>query len=185
MLIQGTEMGADLKPPSSYGLSTAPQLSTSALKQALHAAAWVAFWIVCSVSIIIVNKHVVSYSGFNFPISLALWHMFLGTVTSRTAIHVLSIPDTIKEHGSRTLNFQVGVIGVLFGLTLVTGNAALQMLTVPTVQMLKVGYLVEYHHHCTRILCIEACFAYVLDTRKKIGLLILLCACLPALQSRR
>lgn len=85
------------------------------------------------------NKHVITFSGFNFPITLALWHMVLGTVTSRVAVRVLRIPDTIKEHASPQLYFQVGMIGVLFGATLVTGNAALWLLTVPTVQMLKVG----------------------------------------------
>lgn len=129
---------AEYKPlPSHRSSSPADANPASPTAQFLHAAAWVAFWIVCSVSIIIVNKHVITYSGFNFPISLAFWHMFLGTLTSRAAVQALGMTDTIREQGSPALYFQVGMIGVLFAATLVTGNAALHMLTVPTVQMLK------------------------------------------------
>lgn len=142
-------MGAEYKPLPSHRTSSpdGSKHSTppSATAQFVTAALWVAFWVVCSVSIIIVNKHVITYSGFNFPISLALWHMFLGTITSRAAVHALGMPDTIREQGSPALYFQVGMIGVLFATTLVTGNAALRMLTVPTVQMLKVGFLGSSH----------------------------------------
>lgn len=113
--------------------------AASGLRTYISTAAWILLWITLSVSIIIVNKHVMFYSGFRFPFCLALWHMMLGTVTSRTAVWALRIPDTIKEHGSTTLYTQVALIGVLFGGTLVTGNAALLFLTVPTVQMLKVS----------------------------------------------
>jgi hypothetical protein len=136
-------MGAEYKSLPSH-CSPSPEGGSkpaSATAQFVNAALWVAFWIVCSVSIIIVNKHVITYSGFNFPISLALWHMFLGTVTSRAAVQALGMPDTIREQASPQLYFQVGMIGVLFAATLVTGNAALRMLTVPTVQMLKVCFL--------------------------------------------
>lgn len=130
---------AEYKPlPSHRSSSPADAKPASPTAHFLNAAAWVAFWIVCSVSIIIVNKHVITYSGFNFPISLALWHMFLGTLTSRAAVQALGMTDTIREQASPALYFQVGMIGVLFAATLVTGNAALRMLTVPTVQMLKV-----------------------------------------------
>lgn len=140
-------MGAEYKPlpstrtpsPVDGSSSSSRGASTpSATAHAINAACWVAFWIVCSVSIIIVNKHVITFSGFNFPFCLALWHMFLATVTSRAAVMALGIPDTIREHASPALYFQVGMIGALFAATLVTGNAALRMLTVPTVQMLKV-----------------------------------------------
>uniref|UniRef100_A0A383WD92 Sugar phosphate transporter domain-containing protein n=1 Tax=Tetradesmus obliquus TaxID=3088 RepID=A0A383WD92_TETOB len=52
---------------------------------------------------------------------------------------VLDVPDTIKQHGSRTLNLQLAAIGVLFGSALVLGNASFIFLSVPTVQMLKAG----------------------------------------------
>jgi hypothetical protein len=104
------------------------------------------------VSIIIVNKHVMTFSGFNFPFSLALWHMFLGTVTSRAAMKAMGMPDTLREHATPALYFQVGMIGAA---TLVTGNAALRMLTVPTVQMLKVcwgfGWLSPVLSHSRRL----------------------------------
>lgn len=54
-------------------------------------------------------------------------------------MHVLAVPDTIKQHGNRTLNMQLAAIGVLFGSALVLGNASFIFLSVPTVQMLKVS----------------------------------------------
>jgi len=138
-----SNMGADYKPlPANHHPSSSRERSPpdyEAVASLLYTALWVAFWIVCSVSIIIVNKHVITYSGFNFPICLALWHMFLGSITTRAAAQLLGIPDNVREQASPALYFQIGMIGVLFGGTLVTGNAALHMLTVPSVQMLKVG----------------------------------------------
>lgn len=84
------------------------------------------------------TQQVIGYSGFRFPITLALWHMLLGTLTSRAMLAAQQAPDAIKEARSRSLNLQLAGVGVLFGGVLVTGNAALLYLTVPTVQMLKV-----------------------------------------------
>jgi urea transporter len=99
---------------------------------------WIAVWVTLSVSIILTNKYVLGYTAFRFPFVLALWHMLLASATARTALKVLDFPDTISQHGSRTLNMQLAAIGVLFGYALVLGNASFIFLSVPTVQMLKV-----------------------------------------------
>lgn len=111
----------------------------AALRSQLNVALWVAVWITISVSIIIVNKHVLYYTNFHFPLLLAVWHMVLATVTSRAAIKGLGWRDTIKEHASQQLYVQLAIIGLLFGSALGTGNAALLYISVPTVQMLKVS----------------------------------------------
>lgn len=90
-------------------------------------------------SIILTNKYVLGYTAFRFPFVLALWHMLLASASARTMMKVLDVPDTIKQHGSRTLNLQLAAIGVLFGSALVLGNASFIFLSVPTVQMLKVS----------------------------------------------
>lgn len=105
----------------------------------LNAYLWMGVWICLSVSIILVNKHVIFYSGFHFPITLAFWHMFLATVTARLAVWGWDLPDAISQQKSTSLYMQVAMIGLLFGGTLVAGNAALLFLSVPTIQMLKVG----------------------------------------------
>jgi hypothetical protein len=69
---------------------------------------------------------------------LALWHMLLASATARASMMMLGIPDTITQHGSRTLNMQLAAVGVLFGSALVLNNASFIFLSVPTVQMLKV-----------------------------------------------
>jgi hypothetical protein len=104
----------------------------------LAVALWIAVWVTLSVSIIITNKYVLGYTAFQFPFVLALWHMLLASATARTAMKVLGIPDSITQHGSRTVNGQLAVIGVLSGFALVLGNASFIFLSVPTVQMLKV-----------------------------------------------
>jgi hypothetical protein len=86
--------------------------------------------------------------------------MFLATVTSRAAVMALGIPDTIREHASPALYFQVGMIGALFAATLVTGNAALRMLTVPTVQMLKVCVNC-YHCSCCQLSELKCLYAWI------------------------
>lgn len=126
-------MGAAKDPPE-----PAPATPTAVTSQ-LTVALWVALWITLSVSIIIVNKHVLYYSGFHYPLLLAVWHMVLATVTARAAISVFGWTDSIKEHGSQQLYMQLAMIGLLFGGALGAGNAALLFLSVPTVQMLKVS----------------------------------------------
>jgi hypothetical protein len=98
---------------------------------------------VLSVSIILVNKYVVAASGFSFPMTLAAWHMALGTATARCAVWALGMPDTIREHASPALYSQLASIGVLFAGVLVTSNASLMLLSVPAVQMLKVRLLID------------------------------------------
>lgn len=104
----------------------------------LAVALWIALWVTLSVSIILTNKYILGYTDFRFPFLLALWHMLLASLSARTMMNVLDVPDTIKQHGSRTLNMQLAAIGVLFGTALVMGNASFIFLSVPTVQMLKV-----------------------------------------------
>jgi hypothetical protein len=99
--------------------------------------AWIGVWVFFSVSIILVNKHLLYYTAFKFPFALALWHMVLGSVVTRVWMLVTRTPDAFKE-ASRTVHIQLGITGMLFAAVLVTGNAALLYLTVPTVQMLKV-----------------------------------------------
>jgi len=118
--------------------STIP-LKLPSLRDQLNAYIWMLVWICLSVSIILVNKHVIFYSGFHFPISLAFWHMFLATVTARLSVWALDLPDAISQANNTNLYMQVALTGLLFGGTLVAGNAALLFLSVPTIQMLKVG----------------------------------------------
>lgn len=113
-------------------------LKLPSLKDQLNAYLWMLVWVCLSVSIILVNKHVIFYSGFHFPCTLALWHMVLATVTARAAVWLLKLPDAISQQKSTNLYMQVAVTGLLFGGTLVAGNAALLYLSVPTIQMLKV-----------------------------------------------
>lgn len=128
----------------------APEVQVSAMGAAdsrstvslLNAYLWMGVWVCLSVSIILVNKKVMFYLGFHFPCTLAFWHMFLATVTARFAVWAWKMPDAFSQQSSRSVYMQVMLIGLLFGGTLVAGNTALLYLSVPTIQMLKVGALV-------------------------------------------
>jgi hypothetical protein len=105
----------------------------------LSVAVWIAVWATISVSIILTNKYVLGYTAFVFPFTLALWHMLLASISSRAAMLILSIPDTIKEHSSSKLEMQLAATGMLFGASLVLGFWSFMYLSVPTIQMLKVS----------------------------------------------
>lgn len=134
------EQSPPRSPSSSCSSSSGVSSSAPPRGQSLRTAAWIVLWVALSVSIIIVNKHIMTYTAFNKPFALALWHMGLASVTARTAMVLTRTPDAIREHGGRQLYAQMGVIGVLFAAVLVSGNAALQLLSVPCVQMLKVRW---------------------------------------------
>jgi hypothetical protein len=44
---------------------------------------WIALWVCLSVTIIIVNKHILFYTDFKYPFALALWHMLLASCVSK------------------------------------------------------------------------------------------------------
>lgn len=144
-----------------------PREPSGSLRDMLNAYTWMLVWICLSISIILVNKHVIFYSGFHFPISLAFWHMFLATVTARLSVWALDLPDAISQAKSTNLYMQVALTGLLFGGTLVAGNAALMFLSVPTIQMLKVG-------HPTGQSCCTACMhcGWILLGHTRLGCLV-------------
>eukprot|EP00878_Enallax_costatus_P016268 GHUV01017065.1.p1 GENE.GHUV01017065.1~~GHUV01017065.1.p1 ORF type:complete len:344 (+),score=80.49 GHUV01017065.1:861-1892(+) len=113
------------------------------LKSSLSVPLWIGCWISLSFSIIIVNKHVLTVSNFSSPFALALWHMLIASSTSRMAIGLLGLPDPIKEYTSSSkdtrLRNKTALAGCLFAGALVCGNAALHLMSVPAVQMLKVA----------------------------------------------
>jgi hypothetical protein len=101
--------------------------------------AWIATWITISVSLILTNKYVLGYTAFRFPIMLAFIHMLLASASSRLAMSLMDIPDTIQQLGDSKLYVQLAAIGIMFGLSLVLGNSSFIYLSVPTIQMLKVN----------------------------------------------
>lgn len=128
----------DIPTPASVHASPVPSQFTKGV--------WVATWIINSVSIIMVNKHVLSVTRFQYPMLLAFWHMLLATAASRSAMQILGWRDTIQEHGTQQLQLQLAMIGLLFGGALAAGNAALLYISVPAVQMLKVRLCRQIWH---------------------------------------
>lgn len=69
--------------------------------------------------------------------------MLIASSTSRLAMGLLGLPDPIKENTTSSkdtrLRNKTALAGCLFAGALVCGNAALHLMSVPAVQMLKVG----------------------------------------------
>lgn len=83
------------------------------------------------------NKFLLSFFGFNFPVTLTLWHMLVCFVLSVTAIHLgcgehLEIPRT-------TYLTHILPIAACYAAALWSGNAAYAVSTVSFAQMVKAG----------------------------------------------
>ena len=116
-----------------------PACAPPASRSLLDGYIWIGVWLCLSVSVILVNKQVLFYANFHYPCALAVWHMLVAAVTSRILIYALGLRDPIAEHQSIRLYGQIAATGLLFGATLMTGNAALLYIPVTTTQMLKVS----------------------------------------------
>ncbi|MEW5304883.1 MAG: hypothetical protein WDW36_007461 [Sanguina aurantia] len=95
----------------------------------------IVLWVVLSAAVIMVNKYVLAYSGFPFPVSLTLIHMlFCSSVAT-----LLIMTGVVKSVDMPNALYFRGVlpIALLFALVLWLGNAAYMYLSVSFIQMLK------------------------------------------------
>lgn len=114
--------------------------------------AWIANGVVC----VLLNKQVLFYDGFRFPMTLAAMHMVSAFVTSGALIHYK--PEG-KQHlpplGKAKPEFLIHLVGIaaLYGIVLVTANSAFIYLSVPMIQMIKVGKM----QMCVRSHLLDKC----------------------------
>lgn len=92
-------------------------------------------WIFLSAVVILLNKYVLAYAGFPFPISLTLMHMAFCSLLS-TILIKLGVTETASMDRSTYMQCVVP-IAALFSGTLWLGNAAYLYLSVSFIQMLK------------------------------------------------
>ncbi|KAG2499145.1 hypothetical protein HYH03_002728 [Edaphochlamys debaryana] len=103
--------------------------------QAAITYSYIFLWIFLSALVIMVNKYVLAYSGFPFPIALTLTHMAFCSALAFVIIR-LGFVETIHMDSS-TYFKNVVPIAALFSGTLWLGNAAYLYLSVAFIQMLK------------------------------------------------
>ncbi|KAK9815201.1 hypothetical protein WJX73_010856 [Symbiochloris irregularis] len=96
---------------------------------------YVSTWIALSGTVILYNKWILAYYGFDYPITLTMWHMLFSSVLAFACVrggYVPSINMTMESYCKAILP-----ISALFAGTLWLGNAAYLYLSVSFIQMLK------------------------------------------------
>eukprot|EP00877_Chromochloris_zofingiensis_P013943 jgi/Chrzof1/8802/Cz03g25040.t1 len=98
-------------------------------------------WSVLSIALVLVNKHIMAYTAFKFPIALALFHMLLSSVMSHACVHFGNLP--LPQLPDQRFYLQIAGLGCMFAASLFMSNVAFMYLSVPAVQMLKAGFPVS------------------------------------------
>ncbi|OKL58297.1 hypothetical protein UA08_06440 [Talaromyces atroroseus] len=118
-------------------------------RKGLHPVFFIIAWIALSSCLILYNKQVLGYGGFEFslighpltafPIILTTWHLTFATIMTQILARFTSLLDgrkRVKMTGRIYLRAIVP-IGVFFSLSLICGNVTYLYLSVPFIQMLK------------------------------------------------
>ncbi|KAJ9533354.1 hypothetical protein QJQ45_026415 [Haematococcus lacustris] len=92
-------------------------------------------WIFLSAFVIMVNKYVLSISGFPYPVALTCSHMLFCSILAWCLVKI-GWADVVPISADTYLRC-ILPIGLLFAITLWTGNAAYLYLSVSFIQMLK------------------------------------------------
>lgn len=96
---------------------------------------YITLWIFLSAVVILVNKYLLAFAGFPFPIALTLSHMAFCSTLAFLIIKA-GMVDTVHMDSSTYMR-NVVPIAALFSGTLWMGNAAYLYLSVAFIQMLK------------------------------------------------
>lgn len=105
------------------------------MKKIIAAYSAVGIWIFLSGAVILYNKYLLAYSGFHYPITLTMWHMFF---CASLAIGLIKSGKVQAINMERETYMRAIVpIGACYAGTLWVGNAAYLYLSVSFIQMLK------------------------------------------------
>ena len=106
------------------------------MHEKLYTAYLLVQWISLSTVLILLNKHILSTAGFNFPVTLVLMHMSFCSLCA--LIWKLCGWITVPHLGGPTVYCVRFVpVGLFFAASLSLGNAAYLFISVAFVQMLK------------------------------------------------
>ena len=113
-----------------------PMGASTELRDKLYTAYLLVQWIVLSSVLILLNKHILSTAGFNFPVTLVLIHMSFCSLCA--LIWKLCGWITVPHLGGPAVYCARFVpVGLFFAASLSLGNAAYLFVSVAFVQMLK------------------------------------------------
>lgn len=110
--------------------------SAGVAKKVLRSYFYVLIWMSNSIAVILANKWLLAYSGFPFPISLTLWHMFICSTIGFLCVRVFKL---VKSHNMPMSEYmrRVVPIGILYAASLWLSNSAYLYLSVSFIQMTK------------------------------------------------
>ncbi|PRQ17927.1 putative sugar phosphate transporter domain-containing protein [Rosa chinensis] len=105
---------------NNYGSFLSPTLSTAAI---------IASWYLSNIGVLLLNKYLLSYYGYRYPIFLTMLHMISCAVYSYVAIHFLELVP--RQHiVSRRQFFKILALSAIFCFSVVCGNTSLRYLPV-------------------------------------------------------
>lgn len=106
------------------------------IKEVVRSYTYVILWMSISIAVILFNKWLLAYSGFPFPITLTLWHMFFCSCVGVIVVRVLKL---VKSHNMSSRDYlkRVMPIGLLYAGSLWLSNSAYLYLSVSFIQMTK------------------------------------------------
>ena len=96
-------------------------------------------WISLSMSLILMNKAILSTWGFPYPFFLTAWHMMFATVLTQILSRTTNILPGVKANVVSLKVYQQKIVPIAFcfATSLVCGNKAYVFLSVAFIQMLK------------------------------------------------
>ncbi|PQQ09136.1 putative sugar phosphate/phosphate translocator [Prunus yedoensis var. nudiflora] len=116
----------DVRNGTSYGFSSAVG---SLLSPTLSTVAIIASWYLSNIGVLLLNKYLLSFYGFRYPIFLTMLHMISCAAYSYVAIHLLELVP--RQHIlSRRQFFKILALSAIFCFSVVCGNTSLRYLPV-------------------------------------------------------
>lgn len=97
--------------------------------------AYVLLWIALSATVIMFNKYLLTYAGFQFPITLTMWHMLFCSVAAAAVVRLGYVAPS-EGMNQEVYTRAIVPIGALFSVNLWLGNTAYMYLSVSFAQML-------------------------------------------------
>jgi hypothetical protein len=79
------------------------------IREIVRSYTYVIIWMGISISVIVFNKWILAYSGFPFPITLTIWHMFFCSSVGFIAVRVLGM---VKSHNMTTKEYMSRVMPI-------------------------------------------------------------------------
>lgn len=116
-------------PPGDVRYSYSPNAIGSFLSPTVLTAVIIASWYLSNIGVLLLNKYLLSFYGYRYPIFLTMLHMLSCTAYSFVAIRWFEIVP-FQQISSRKQFFKILALSVIFCFSVVCGNTSLRYLPV-------------------------------------------------------